>query len=690
MKQFLIIAILGCLGWNAQAEGTLRLLNTKFDHPQLRDWAAAHPNLVTAQLQRGLDVMGLQDAAGEAKLSQAADSLGLAHGFLTFDYRISGLLASFAEETAGKLLPEIQQKMGAEYGVGAGQPYALLITWISFQGKQLESLFYVNWQGFSRENAYSEDDKSFIKNAAAQTFYSGDEEVNGIFRISARANISSIQMATTIMKFFLLLNDLFIEDAYFMVNGKKYMKDEILIICTCIDNPIKIEVFQANNTPFPESTIWPGTSTTTGPSINFEDKATPQTSYSISAQYIENNVTYSAKLSVVVIKKIDYKESSTNFFFDNNEIKGYAQSNLKEDIVIKPGWQYELSMPSFDLPKRWTFLLAGQTTKVSINTVPLGAVKEIITNLGSTSKLSGSEIEIFSGQQNPYSNGKLYPNYPGCEKYHLGVYNLLLPKNENIKIVIIDEENDDVQVTEKGNEGAVCITAGPNSYLDTKVDLFDEISLDGRSILPGGDGTCESIANNTNVPCDISLDVINSAKIKIIDLYKKVGVNLNFLGNIERKTINYDRNRDGKLTQDAGFQSPADELARIHEGKNTIVFVSKIADKVAKNFSNEDVIAYSDFLHGGYIAMDASNIKNSVDGLTYELAKAIGHYILSLEYDLSKYKVPPTDPENLILGKGMKLRKFQWAKIYQSEEEEPIPPFHSNTNSILSSISNND
>ena len=38
MKQLWIIAILWCLGWNAQAEGTLRLLNTKFDHRQFRAW----------------------------------------------------------------------------------------------------------------------------------------------------------------------------------------------------------------------------------------------------------------------------------------------------------------------------------------------------------------------------------------------------------------------------------------------------------------------------------------------------------------------------------------------------------------------------------------------------------------------------------------------------------------------------
>lgn len=170
MKQLLIIAILGCLGWNAWAEGTLRLLNTKFDHPQLRDWAAAHPNLVTAQLQRGLDVLGLQDAAGESKLSQAADSLGLAHGFLTFDYRISGLLASFTEETAGKLLPEIQQKMGVEYGVGAGQPYVILISWISYQSIKFQMLRHINWEGFSRLNEYSAEEKLVIEAGSLEEF----------------------------------------------------------------------------------------------------------------------------------------------------------------------------------------------------------------------------------------------------------------------------------------------------------------------------------------------------------------------------------------------------------------------------------------------------------------------------------------------------------------------------------------
>lgn len=683
MKQLLIIAILGCLGWNAQAEGTLRLLNTKFDHPQLRDWAAAHPSLVTAQLQRGLDVMGLQDAAGEGKLSQAADSLGLVHGFLTFDYRISGLLASFTEETASKLLPEIQQKMGTEYGVGAGQPYALLITWVSFQGKQLESLFYVNWQGFSRENEYSEGDKSFIKNAAAQTFYSGDEEVNGIFKISARINVSSLQMATVVMKFFLLLNDLLVEDAYFMVAGKRYPNNETLVICTCIGDPVQISVFDKNGNSFPSNTEWEGFPFFgRGPIAQFEDYSDAQTEYFVMASFKDNNIDYYAKLKVIVIKKVDYLKVDDKFFFDNNEINIYSEDNLK------PGgrgqWQYELSHPKSILPKRWAFLLSGEKIKIKILTEPTGIeLKELKTNTSGVISVVGSdEIELTGGRDALRNDGELHLPYLRCEKMELGIFTEIIETKLRFGFVIVNEENDDVQVTGVGKSGNVCVTAGPNNFLDTQKAATDQISEDGFSILPGLDGKCETAANNQNLTHNLQEveKLIASAQSWVSRLYSKVGITITFLPSTS-VTINYDRNRDGRFeiagsrfVKDAqGNIIPNENLERGHVpyGTKYICIFHELSHTDNKGREQDDV-AVSLAQFDMFIAVDLKDWKNRDPG--WVIGHEIGHVqkLLHPWDDFINYDesgASPNDAKNVMNAlEGDFFRKHQWAIMLNSVE----------------------
>lgn len=549
MKQFLIIAILGCLGWNAQAEGTLRLLNTKFDHPQLRDWAAAHPNLVTAQLQRGLDVMGLQDAAGEGKLSQAADSLGLAHGFLTFDYRISGLLASFTEETAGKLLPEIQQKMGAEFGVGAGQPYALLITWISFQGKQLELLFHVNYEGFSRKSSYTTEQLALYKDLSASVFQTGDEEVNAILKIGSLVGTAWSRSASTVMKLYLLLLSDELPNAFFRVNGQTYLNNGTVTVCICLSDTIQVIAYQAPGNLFPQNTAWSGFQNAhqplTGPTAAFES-ITPDIKFIKASFKDQAGQDQNAQLRVI-FTTVDFQEhGGATHYFDPNTIQEYTS-------------QYERSRQDYGTPKRWVFVPSDGQNSASVTATHPLRVSDLVASSGTIVGIDNNNFHIQlpspGNQHVAYSNKR-------CNELELGVFSK--PTKEIHAIaVIVNEGNDDVQVIEvadlsknnnaKYTANTVCITAGPNRYLDTGPsdvggDDVRDTTAGSHVIYCGPNGYCETKAKTTATSQvnPISEPLVRAAINSTVEIYRKVGVTL-VLDNVFQESYDYDRNFNDTL-----------------------------------------------------------------------------------------------------------------------------------------------
>lgn len=662
MKQFLIIAILGCLGWNAQAEGTLRLLNTKFDHPQLRDWAAAHPNLVTAQLQRGLDVMGLQDAAGEGKLSQAADSLGLAHGFLTFDYRISGLLASFTEETAGKLLPEIQQKMGAEFGVGAGQPYALLITWVSFQGKLLELLFHVNYEGFSRKSSYTTEQLALYKDLSASVFQTGDDEVNAILKIGSLVGTAWSRSASTVMKLYLLLSNAPIPGAYFRVAGRSYGANDTLFLCICDSDTVQITAYQSPNVLFPVDTKWKGfknSHPSNGPIAGFErNNSTNNAGIFIEASFKDQTgQNQSAALRVVVVE-VDFSSASNTYFFDPNEIKEYNT-------------QYEKSRKILNKPKRWVFIPENMQEQVNVTSTPRLPASHLRTSAGALGILSNSRFSLANPGTGTH---QVFYNNLRCDSLELGVFSEPILDIRAIAVIVDDLENDDTLLIQPGTlvpANTVCITAGPNGIIDSPGVNDDIVDKARNEIRCGPDLRCSSnIPIKTNTMAN---NTVQTSLDSVVSVYRKAGVNLNIRQ--IREAVYYDRNRNDTL--DVGNYVELNQLNKLCQGCNgfdTRFFFVQVMGLIA------DANGNLGYVQG--IAPRGSNriyINGAGNDVIRTLAHEFGHGQFSLRHPWDEFTnynntqarvltgtgTAGQDPANLMdYQNGWKLRKYQWIQIH--------------------------
>lgn len=669
MKKILIIIILWSLGWNAWAEneGTLRLLNTKFDHPQLKAWADVHPETLSAHLQRGLDVMRLQDPVGESKLAQAADSLGLAHGFMTFDYRISGLLASFTQETAEKLLPEIQQKMGAEFGVSGSQPYALLITWISAKSKQLELFFYVNYEGFSRKSSYTTEQLALYKDLSASVFQSGDDEVNAILNINSLVGTAWSRSASTVMKLYLLLLNAPIPGAFFRVAGRSYGANDTLFLCICDQDTVQIVAYQNANTLFPANTKWKGFKNNhpnNGPIAGFErNKSTDSLGVFIEAYYKDQSgQSFSTTLRVVVFE-VDFSSASSAYFFDPNETNAYTT-------------QYKRTRRILNKPKRWLFINSTGQEQAIIKTTPRRNIfGRVRSSAGNINMLSSSLFQL----RNP-GVGEHQVIYDGlrCDSLELGIFSKpTLTVDANV--FIIDYLNDDVQVNQPNpnislQANAVCITAGQNGTIDSRVigdDFFDRTR---NEILCGPDKKC---ASSNIVANPVQNHVIQTALDSTRSVFRKAGVNLVVRNgpNPTRMAINFDL--DGNGTLDVGEEERiifrSCPLCTANVAFAQFFFVPSIG-LVADAQGNLGHVEGHSTRGTRHMYIDATGVD-----ISRTTVHEFGHGFFLLEHPWDEFpnynntqqgvlggqKIRGQDPDNLMdYQNGWKLRKYQWVHIH--------------------------
>lgn len=299
--------------------GQLQLITHNFEHPQLKTWAIENVNLLGG-LQKGVDFMRLNEG-DELRLVQSADSLSQAHGFLSFDYRIYGLTASYTAETAQQLLPKIRMEIQNKFNLGSNLPYVLMISWFQHQSNQADMLLYIQWNGFTRLVDYDETRRSLIESLTKDA-HSATQATNPFS--------PQLAMATTLSKFRILLTPVLI--GYFIVEGQKYTANDTLFTCQC-GTAIKLAAFRSNNLPYTKTgkQKWNNETKYLFNNIGELDrtKASPNSGTVIQAEFTDSvGVQYTAILRVFVVD-VDFADANGRFSFDDNEVKKY--SSFKKD-----------------------------------------------------------------------------------------------------------------------------------------------------------------------------------------------------------------------------------------------------------------------------------------------------------------------------------------------------------------------
>lgn len=140
----------------------------------------------------------------------------------------------------------------------------------------------------------------------------------------------------------------------------------------------------------------------------------------------------------------------------------------------------------------------------------------------------------------------------------------------------VAEENDDVQVTDKGqgSTGSICVTVGPNGFRDTNPIPPD--TIDGNESIVAGGGGCHTDANRSIVfPTDVpSKTEVQSSLNEIWGKQANINFNVDDGPNL---VVNYDINRNTKLDDDVGELNKIPGAAKT-AGAINIYFVSEMTD----------------------------------------------------------------------------------------------------------------
>ncbi len=716
MKQFLIIAILGCLGWNAQAEGTLRLLNTKFDHPQLRDWAAINTSLLSG-LQKGVDLM-LLNASGELHLVQSADSLGQAHGFLSFDYRIYGPTTSYTVDNAQSLLPKVQLELQSKFNVNSNVPYVLMISWFEHKTKQADMLLFIQWDGFARLIEYDASRRALIESLTKDAYL-----------FSQATSLSPQQALTaTLSKFRILLNPALV--GYFVIEGKKYTANDTFFTCQCAQ-PIKLEAYRSNNLPFTKTgkQKWNNNAKYLFDNIGELDrmKASSNSGAIIQADFTDSvGVQYTATLRVYVVE-VDFEDAKGRYGFDENQITQYTTYRID-------------SNGSFI---RWKLIPKFFSDNVLVKITPSSVAHKVyFTTLNNSSILTPQKAS--SGSQtvtirvSNIRNDELITHVGSLQGCDYGKLKIWCPDTATVRIkfVVIHEEDDDSQLI-KLNQGAPNkpgILAGNNNQIDSPLKQDDQIN--GLFIDTGKDGILDSKIQADDVPAPNVLQTGNGEKnqlaiaignnnfldtnpariggddaIKLLNgvasgiengpngktetkadsastkistnfssllngytsttskVYEKVGIKFISDLSLDQVEVNYDLDYDGLLNKknDAEYQELMNNYNIKRPGSIIPLGTKQVFVFIVNGYTNQ-CNAAGDCTDGlslprSHTATIPSNVKCGGRSVAHE----IGHGIFGLvdNQDIPNFS-QGVDPDNLMSYDnctGIELRAFQWFRI---------------------------
>ncbi|MDR1973579.1 MAG: hypothetical protein LBQ31_02775, partial [Bacteroidales bacterium] len=298
----------------------------------------------------------------------------------------------------------------------------------------------------------------------------------------------------------------------------------------------KIEAYKDSVTKFDGSSVWSSI-------VTVIDSATasyiPDTASSNMNGRILSITSHSDTLRCnIVVVDVRFEE-------DPNQKWGFDENNPYENLYPSYAEYNDRGIPWKSLKKD-----GSDDDLVRVIVRPIGAENRVsfltsnhsitIDNLTS----SNGSVRLSSSIDSGYIWVKVDNFVNDSMRLNIAAYEL---KTVDIKIVNIDEENDDVQLVRPGDITASATTpvvsCGNNDFLDSKVGGDDRIV--GNNIVAGENKICETKANDSNiVSTNLSL---SDFKNTINSIYKQAVVEVNITYDTIHKVINYDLNRDSMI-----------------------------------------------------------------------------------------------------------------------------------------------
>lgn len=698
-------------------EGQLQLLTHHFEHPQLKVWENENAPLLGG-LQKGIDLMQLNDG-DELRLVQSADSLSQAHGFLSFDYRIYGIAASYTADNAQSLLPKILAELQTKFNVGSSIPFVLMISWFEHEANQADMLLYVQWNGFARLSAYEPLKRGQIEDLTNDAFGS---------TFANNTNYFQKALAAALAKFNLLLNPVAV--GYFIVDGKKYGPNDTLFTCQCAV-VLKVNAYRNDSLPFTKNgkQKWSNAKYLSGNVAEIDRmKASAISGTVIQADLTDSvGLQHSATLRVYVVD-VDFEDAKGKYGFDENEIPQYI--SYSKD-------------PNGDFI-RWKNIPKTFSDNILVKIKPNSVAHKVYFSTGSgtvTPQKATSGSQIVTISVGAVRADVLKTHVGGLQGCDHGKMTIWCPDTTtiNIKYVVLDEEDDDVQLisfnqglpntqgilpggnnqidsqlkpddqivgmvintgadgllnttvhkndiiapkikkTGNGEMNQLAIGLGVNNFLDTDPTQIhgDDSILKVNGIVTGiengVDGKTETNADSTRAKINASgfTNNLNTYTNYTSNVYEKVGIKFISDLNFDHIAVNYDLDYDGLLNKAGNneYQALIDNYNK-KRPNNPIKTKSKTVIVIfIKGYTNEVDVSGNKTDGISLSGSNSSTLPLSMQCGGRSIAHEIGHAIFNLEDqdDLIPAIPAGADSFNLMAYdlkcNGTVLRAFQWIKI---------------------------
>lgn len=252
---------------------------------------------------------------------------------------------------------------------------------------------------------------------------------------------------------------------------------------------------------------------------------------------------------------------------------------------------------------------------------------------------------------------------PNITTMGVSVYDMVI---KTVAVILVHEENDDVQVTDQGKTGNVCVEQGPNKKKDTVPSGDDEYTWFGLGddITSGKDGICDTKANNTNL---LSTGLDESALKNYLN--KKVynqAVIYWITDRLQDCTINFDLDLDGMIEIGGVISWMSDEMKVIRDNCKDDSYDHNV---FLVNNPTRSIYGIMDFNQRyGYVHVDQHIGSQQTENNTaaHELGHGIGMHHPDNDPQSGQPANAATDLENLMHSTATnpwRLRKWQWDRI---------------------------
>jgi hypothetical protein len=459
-------------------------------------------------------------------------------------------------------------------------------------------------------------------------------------------------------------------ECYYSIEGHKFYSGSTIYLPVS-NKRYEIKAYRDDVNLFKRGTVWDGITAADSAIAHYTPRAASSNinGTAISTIYSDSLIYDTLQCKIVVVN-VEFEE-------DPNQKWGFDEN----DLTTENDYPSFRTNPVYGI--KWKSIKAdGTPDNIIVNVMPTGAEKAIefiASNPGfqvnSFIPTGNSKYRLsVSTTSDTETSLMLKIGYFMSDTIQIKLYGMKennTNDNKNkIRITIVHESNDDVQIVQIGDIVATdttrVISSGNNRFLDSRrgIDICGDdmvlydVATGDSIVVAGANKICESRAYNTDVRTMlISMpqlqDTLNKYYSQSVYKWEVIG--------IEERIVNFDLNRDGKIDVESWLSSEMKSIV------DNCIMDTTIFNIIVVDNPNDGSNGYSEFPDKNTKRLAFVHPQNSPN-IYLTICHELGHGAFKLKHPFNEFSGFPKGGKDIfnIMNYGTKrnrFRKYQWEKI---------------------------